>query len=284
MSEPMKTTVRRLRNCLVAVALLLVGSVLPAGVPAAAQSNGSEAIAQGFGISGDADDFITGALVSTKKGDEKTVELATLDNSARLAGVVSDTPLVALSSGSASTQVVISGTVQVLASDINGKIRAGDKITASPIAGVGMLANSSDQVVGTAQSDFNTNNAKTQKITDSAGKQRDVRLARVPLLIGISFYQAPSSGYIPPFVQGLANNIAGRPVSLLRILVCSVLILLAFVSTAALLYTSVRSGLISIGRNPLAAGAIRRGLIQIGIAVVLILALVLLASYIILTV
>jgi hypothetical protein len=85
-------------------------------------------------------------------------------------------------------------------------------------------------------------------------------------------------------VQGLANNIAGRPVSLMRILVCSILLLLAFVITAALLYTSIRSGIISIGRNPLAAGAIRRGLIQICAAVFLILALVLLASYIILTV
>ncbi|HSX34852.1 MAG TPA: hypothetical protein VLF62_04375 [Candidatus Saccharimonadales bacterium] len=280
----MKIPLHRLRNCLLAVALLLALTAAPIGPSAAAQDNDSQAIAQGFNINGDKDDFIAGALVSTKKGDEKTVELANQENGARLAGVVSDRPLVALSNGTAQTQIVISGSVPVVVSDINGDVRAGDKITASPIAGVGMLASGSDQVVGTAQSDFVTTSAKTRTITDTSGKQHTVHLGRVPLLIGISFYQAPTSGYIPPFVQGLANNIAGRPVSLMRILVCSILLLLAFVSTAALLYTSIRSGLISIGRNPLAAGAIRRGLVQIGVAVVLILGLVLLASYIILTV
>jgi hypothetical protein len=280
----MKITLRRFRNCLFALALLLALSVVPPAASVAAQSNTGEAIAQGFNISGDSADFVTGALVSTKKGDEKTVELATQGNVARLVGVVSNTALVALSNGNAKTQVVLSGGVSAVVSDINGQVKAGDKITASPIAGVGMLANNSNQVVGTAQNDFNAAMGSTQKITDAAGKEHSVHVGRVPLLIGVSFYQAPTSGYIPPFVQGLANNIAGRPVSLLRVLVCSILLLLAFVSTAALLYTSIRSGLISIGRNPLAAGAIRRGLLQIGVAVLLILGFVLLASYIILTV
>jgi hypothetical protein len=283
MASLMKTTLRRFRNCLLAIALLTICAV-PFGGRGAAQSNNGEAIAQGFNISGDSADFVTGALVSTRKGNEKTVELASTGNSARLAGVISNTPLVTLSNGNAKAQVVISGTVPVLVSDINGPVKAGNKITASPIAGVGMLANNSDQVVGTVQNDFNTGAATVQKIADTGGKQHDVHIGRVPLQIGISFYQAPSSGYIPPFVQGLANNIAGRPVSLLRVLVCSILLLLAFISAAALLYTSIRSGLISIGRNPLAAGAIRRGLIQIGVAVILILGFVLLASYIILTV
>jgi hypothetical protein len=280
----MKTSLKQFRNCLLAMALLLAWVIVPLGSQTHAQNSDGQAIAQGFSISGNKSDFVAGALVSTKKGNERTVELATLDNSARLAGVVSNKPLVALGDGSPQTQVVISGAISVVVSDINGSIRAGDKITASPVAGIGMLANSSDQVVGTAQGDFDTSSAKTQTISDTTGKQREIHIGRVPLLIGISFYQAPSSGYIPPFVQGLANNIAGRPVSLMRILVCSILLLLAFVITAALLYTSIRSGIISIGRNPLAAGAIRRGLIQICAAVFLILALVLLASYIILTV
>lgn len=280
----MKISLHQFCNYLLAVALLLALVVVPFGSLAHAQNGDTQAIAQGFSISGDKSDFVAGALVSTKKSNEKAVELATLENTARLAGVVSTKPLVALGDGSSQTQVVISGTVPVVVSDMNGNIRAGDKITASPIAGVGMLADSSNQVVGTAQSDFDTGSSKSQSITDTSGKKREVHIGRVTVLIGISFYQAPSSGYIPPFVQGLANNIAGRPVSLMRILVCSILLLLAFVITAALLYTSIRSGIISIGRNPLAAAAIRRGLIQIGVAVVLILALVLLASYIILTV
>jgi hypothetical protein len=111
-----------------------------------------------------------------------------------------------------------------------------------------------------------------------------VRLNRVPLQVGISFYQLPTSGFVPPLIQGFANSIAGRPVSFIRIAACSFLLFLAVVSAAVLLYAAARSGLISLGRNPMAAGAIRRGLLQVGAAIVLILALVVLASYIILTV
>jgi hypothetical protein len=273
---------RRFHTCLLALtSLLLLGGISSA---ASAQSGG-EAIAQGFAIHGTASDFVSGALVSTQSHNAHSVELATRNNASRMAGVVSTQPLVALSSDTTpKVQVVISGGVPALVSDINGAIQAGDKITSSPIAGVGMLATSSDQVVGTAQDDFSTAGADTQRITDADGKTRSVHIGRVALQIGIAYYQAPTSGFIPPLVQGLADNIAGRPVSLIRILVCTILLLLAFVSTAALVYTSVRSGLISIGRNPLAAGAIRRGMIQIGAAAVLILGLVLLGSYIILTV
>lgn len=248
-----------------------------------AAQNTSAAIAQGFAIDGTTSDFVAGALVSTKTDNSNAVQLATAHSANRLVGVVGNEPLVALSDGAAKTQVVISGMAQVLVSDINGAIHAGDKITASPIAGVGMLATASDQVVGTAQGDLNTASAVAQTITDSEGQSRTVHLGRVSLQIGVSFYQAPTSGFVPPIIQGFADGIAGRPVSLVRILVCTILLLMAVVSTAALLYTAVRSGLISIGRNPLAAGAIRRGIAQIGFAVVLILGLVLLASYIILT-
>lgn len=258
------------------------GITLCSGTVVAAEASGG-AIAQGFNIDGTADDFVAGALVSTAASNAGHVQLATSGTAKRLVGIVGEKPLVALSDGTAKTQVVISGSTQVLVSDINGLIRAGDKITASPIAGVGMLAKSSDQIVGTAQSDFDVSQAAAEQVADAAGKAHDVHIGRVSLQIGVSFYQSPTSGFIPPVVQGLADGIAGRPVSFIRIAVCTILLLLAVVSTTVLVYTSVRSGLISIGRNPLAAGAIRRQFLQIGVAVILVLGLVLLASYIILT-
>lgn len=263
-------------------ACILLALFVPA--TATAQQGDSGAIAQGFQIEGSSSDFVGGALVSTKSTNPRVVQLATNATANRLAGVVSEQPLVALSGGGSKVQVVISGTTNVLVSDINGIVKAGDKITASPVQGVGMLAGSGSQVVGTAQATFDAGSASAQTITDAKGKQRTIHINRLSLQINVSYYQSPSSGLIPPFVQGLANNIAGRSVSLVRIAICAILLLLACIGTAAVLYTSIRSGLISIGRNPLAARAIRLGLLQIGIAVVLTLALTLLGSYIILTV
>ena len=52
-----------------------------------------------------------------------------------------DSSLLSLSTGKGSeAQVATSGTVPVLVSDINGAVKRGDHITASPIAGVGMRA------------------------------------------------------------------------------------------------------------------------------------------------
>jgi len=250
----------------------------------AQQTADATAIAQGFKLQGVANDFTNGALVSTVSGHPDTVELATTDSASRLAGIVGNQTLLSLSNGTAQVQVVINGGTTVLVSDINGPVHAGDKVTASPIEGVGMFASGNEQVVGTAQSALDTQTASIQTVADRSGKNHNVHIGRVPLQVGVSYYQATANGFVPAALQNLADTIAGRPVSLIRLLACTLLLLLAFVSTAALLYTAVRSGLISIGRNPLAAGAIRRGLLQVGGAIILILVFALLASYIILTV
>jgi hypothetical protein len=249
---------------------------------AGAQSQQSNAISRGFAASGQ--DIVQGALVSTKADNSSTVELATVESAGRLAGIVSKTALVELSGATTNeTQVILSGIALGLVSDINGEIRAGDKITASPIEGVGMLADSDAQIVGTAQSDYKPTDSQSKTIKDKSGKDHAVHIGTVPLHIGISYYVAPTSQFVPPFLQSIANTIAGRPVSFMRILLSCVLLLLAFGSIFVLIYTSVRSGIISLGRNPLAANAIQRGLVGVIVIVLLVAAVALLGVYLILT-
>src|SRR5690349_3509958 len=142
-------------------------AVLGAGVamPVAAQNNVSAAISQGFQTSETS--IRAGALVSFERGNSARVELANRERVEQLAGVVSDRPLIALSSGSSETQVVTQGVTSVLVSTVNGDIKAGDKITASPINGVGMKAESSTQVIGTAQEDLSSK--QTQEVTIANG-------------------------------------------------------------------------------------------------------------------
>jgi hypothetical protein len=258
-------------------ALLLVAPFL--AVTAAFAQSGNGAIAQGFSADSSKGEIVAGALVSFTTGDAKRVELATSEAASRLAGVVDADPFVTISGGSQEVQVVLSGSTNVLVSDINGPIQAGDKITISPIAGTGMLATADSQIVGTAENAFDTSSAQTRTITDSGGKQHTVHVGGIGLQVGVSYYQAPGSNFLPPFVQNLANSIAGRPVSLIRVVICGALLLIGFVTIGILVYSSVRSAMTSIGRNPLAAGAIKRGMYQMIAIAAALLGGTLLASY-----
>jgi hypothetical protein len=62
----------------------------------------------------------------------------------------------------------------------------------------------------------------------------------------------------------------------------TVLILFSFVSIAILISSSIRSAMISLGRNPLAASNIRKSLYQVGGVTLLVLGATLVASYLIL--
>jgi hypothetical protein len=259
--------------------LFIVVSVV--AVPAFAQDAGRAAISRGFSTRDTG--LVNAALVSTLANNPSEVKLAESASKSRLAGVVSSTALLKLlPEETADVQVILNGTALVLVSDINGGIRSGDKITVSPIKGVGMLATGDGQIVGTARGSFDIKTAKEQSVTDRGGDRRTIHIGSVPVEIGVAYYAAPTSQFVPPFFQSLANTIAGRPVSLARILLSLVLMLLAFLSISILLFTSVRASIVSLGRNPLAAGAIHRGLLSIVFITLLIVAFTLIAMYLIL--
>lgn len=152
----------------------------------------SQAIAQGFQVS-KTDNIVSGALVSTTKNNPQLVEPATADSTARLIGVIDKNPLIAISDSGKEAQVVLSGITSVLVSDINGPIHAGDKITASPIAGVGMLATVDNQIAGTASAKLNVATAQTRTITDTSGKSHTVHIGYVSLQVGVMYYRAPGT-------------------------------------------------------------------------------------------
>jgi hypothetical protein len=264
-----------------ALAISVLAATVFVTAQAFAQDDGA-AIAQGFQVSGEADDFAVGALVSTLERDGKTVELASPHSAVRLVGVVSKEPVVAITGEDDTIEAAVSGTALVLVSDINGEIKAGDKITASPIKGVGMKATADGQIAGTAQSDFQTSGASTQEIQDATGGRHTVHVGHIAMQIDVTYHIVQGSGLLPPFLQQFANSVAGKQVSLVRILFATVLLLLAVAGIFVLMYSAGRSSISSIGRNPLAEGAVRQGLISMGIISLLILVVTLVAAYLIL--
>lgn len=253
------------------------------GVAVAAQGNSS--IAQQFQTT---DSQITAAsLVVTQKDNPSSIKLSSQSQADSLLGVVSKEPLIELSDNTNGVQVVTSGLTMVLVSDINGAVASGDKITASPIKGVGMKATESIMTVGIAQSSLDTSKAETRKIIDTSGKQVEVRIGLVPVLIGVAFYNVKTSqttSFVPAFLQSLANTVVGRTVSPVRVLTAALILLLLFVSITVLLYSSVRSSIISIGRNPLSEDAVRKSLLQVGLTVGIILVSAVALIYVVLTV
>lgn len=272
------TKVRHILNACTA-GVILLGIV---GLPAVAEAVSSEAIAQGFTTDTGRGALVAGTIVSTKAGGQHKVELAATDTAKRLVGVVDKNPLVTISAANNEVAVVLSGTTSVLVSDINGGIKSGDKIATSPIAGVGMRASEDGQVIGTAQTDLTTSNAQTRTVTDNSSKKHTVHIGYIQLQVGVAFYQAPDSSFLPPLIQNTVNSIAGRAVSLLRVIISGLLLLVGAITVTILVYSSIRSSMTSIGRNPLAAGAIRKSMYQVLLVAFGILAGTILGSYLVL--
>ena len=241
------------------------------------------AISQGFLTS--ETNVTAGALMSMKTGTTNTVELANMVRAERLIGVVGDNTLIELGDQSENVQVVTSGVAQVLVSDANGSVNAGDKITASPIEGVGMKAIKSAQVVGIAQASLSSVQAQTRTVQDSNGSQVQVRIGKIPVQINVTFYVSPDDkqSFMPAFLQDFADAVSGREVSPVRVMIAALILILAFLSIAVLLYSTVKSSIISIGRNPLSEKAVRKSIFQIGGTVIGILLLTLITIYLILT-
>jgi len=260
------------------ILLPLLGLVIPAAVDAATT------ISQGFSTS---DSKVRlGSVVSLVDNSSDQVVTASSKNVNAILGVVIDssTTLLSLSSSQSSQiQVATGGVVDTLVTNINGPIAQGDEITASPIDGVGMKATDNARVVGVAQQALNNNDGTQQSYTDSTGKHTTL-VGEVPVLVNVSyFYKQPDKTLIPSTIQNLANALAGKNVQPLPILVSVGIFIITLIVVVSIIYSMIRSSIISVGRNPMSQSAIYRDIIQLSVLVLGIIAVAIVAIYMILT-
>lgn len=261
--------------------LALVGALLLTFIPVAADA--ATTISQGYTTS---DTLSVGSIVSLSDGTTDQVSAATPSTVNNLLGVVIDngSSLLTVTNGSTSqVQVATSGIESVLVSDINGAIVQGDSITASPIKGVGMKATSNAKVIGIAQSDP-ANSATKQSYTDSQGQKQSVTLGQVSVAVNVSYYYAqPDKTLIPQAIQNIANALAGKQVNPLPIIISGVIFIVTIIVVISIIYSMIHSSIISVGRNPMAQSAVYRDVIQLSALVLGILAVAVIAIYVILT-
>lgn len=232
------------------------------------------------------DKLSLGSIVSLLNNTSDQVIAATTSNVDSILGVVinSGSSILSLSNGSDDqVQVATSEMASVLVSDINGDIIQGDQITASPIKGVGMKATGNTKVIGIAQAQPENSDA-TQYYTDSQGKKQPVILGEVPILVNVSyFFKEPEKTLIPSALQNLANALAGKTVSTLPIIISAAIFILTLIVVVSIIYSMIRSSIISVGRNPMSQSAIYRDLIQLSALVLAILTVGMISIYLVLT-
>jgi hypothetical protein len=262
-------------------ATLLFGLILLASP---AVSEAVTTISQGFSTK---DQVALGSIVSLEKGSTDQVDIATTANVNSIMGVVinDNSSLLSLSSEKGSqVQVATSGLVQVLVSDINGDISQGDSITASPISGVGMKATSNTKIIGIAQGNLADEGSSDESYTDKSGKKHTVKVGEAPVLINVSyFYKQPDKTIIPSAIQNIANAFAGKTVDTLPILISAGIFIVTMVVVASIVYSMIRSSIISVGRNPMSQSAIYRDMLQMSALVVGILVVAVAAIYMVLS-
>jgi hypothetical protein len=229
-----------------------------------------------------------GLLVQLNKDKASRVEPVVMQTAERLLGVVvdaNDSP-VTISQDGEKVFVATTGRYDVLVSDQDGPLTKGSYIAVGALDGIGKLAGGADKVVvGRALADFDgkSNVLSTTEVKDSAGSTKQVHIGRIAADISIGHNPLQKSEVdLPGVLQRAAKAVAGKPVDLPRIYLSLVVFLICAIISASLMYSGIRSGLISIGRNPLGKKSIIRGMLQVILTALIIFITGIIAVYLLL--
>lgn len=228
---------------------------------------GAQAVTEGFGSNLS---LQRGMIVRIKADDSTKVEPVKSEDSDQIHGIVvnsNDAP-VTISDDGQRVFVAKIGQYDVLVNNQNGPIKAGDYITVSAVAGIGMKAGSKEaHVVGRALGDFDGSKdvISVSELTDSSGGKKKIAFGRVKADVGVAGNpllksEAPN---VPEFLRKTTEAIAGKPVDAVRIYIGILVFGITTFVAGSLMYGGVRSGIISIGRNPLSKKSIIRGMMQV---------------------
>ncbi|MBP6962611.1 hypothetical protein KBB49_03685 [Candidatus Saccharibacteria bacterium] len=272
-----KLSIKRMLSAVGLLALVFISTTVPANAQTITQGYGSDSAIQ------------RATIVSLVLDNAKKVEPTSLDNDERMHGVVvsqNDAPFT-LSSEEEKIFVATKGRFEVFVSNENGAVQVGDFIAVSRVAGIGMKAKEFEPyIIGKAISGFDgeTGVLSTTNIEDG-GEQKKVSIARIQVDIGVSGNPLlkPTEANLPGFLQKVAETIAQKsPINPIRIYISLALLLASTAVSSILLYSGVRNGLISIGRNPLTKKSITKSLMQVIFTSIIILLLGIFGVYLLL--
>lgn len=233
-----------------------------------------------------------GTIVQLTGKDSNRIKVAAQSELQNMFGVTVDRNQLPLTISNGDLQnetyVAVSGTYNVLVSTQGGSIKSGDFVTLSAINGIAMKAGTEEKTVfGRAVANFDGQGVTlgTSEIKDSSGKTyKTVKLGSIPVTIDIKRNPNIKSTKVnvPEPLQRIGQIVAEKEVSPIRIYLSMGITAISLVAAIIVLYSGVRNGLISIGRNPMSKKSIFRALLEIILTSALILIIGLFAVYLLL--
>ncbi len=190
---------------------------------------------------------VAGNIISV--ASDGSLKRSAVDYDSAMVGVIVDAPILSVEPKSDKTKAVAtSGEAQV---KVNGNVSAGDFLTSSKTAGVAQKATDSGYVLG--------------KALKAGGSDS---LVNVQIEIGYRQVGASATAVSKGFLGTIVSDPAKLKLSFAMILAAIILTggIVAFIRM-------VNSGVVAIGRNPLARAQIMRSMFVSGFVVVLIMAL-----------
>ncbi len=203
----------------------------------------------------------TGDIVSFDRHSQ-TFHLSHIPGDKDAFGVVAKNPILLLSSVSNGTPIVTSGEMSVNVTTKNGPIYVGDNIAPSSITGKGAKAIDSDPyIIGTALSSFSGTASGTASRAEGVqnGSVKMLFLHKVNPLASVS-------QNIPQSVK-IGKNIIFH---IIKYILATLVAIGTVYAAFKVSNSSMKAGLISIGRNPLAKTPIHSMLVVNAIMVILI--------------
>lgn len=272
---------------IVLILTIIIGTAVAVYLPVAAVDYGNGA--QGYAANTPLDN---GTIVQLTGKDAKQVKPASQAELQNMFGVTIDRSQlpVTLSSEGLENEVYVaaSGTYNVLVSTQGGAIAKGDYVTLSAVDGIAMKAGTAEKTVfGRAVGSFDGKGVTlgTATLKDTSGKtNKTVTLGSVAVTIDIKSNPNEKSTkvQVPEVLERIGQAIAEKEVSPIRIYLSMGITAVSLIAAIAVLYSGVRSGIISIGRNPMTKKSIFRALLEIILTSVLILIIGLFAVYLLL--
>jgi len=257
-------------------------------LPVAAQTYGGGSV-QGYAADAPIDN---GTIVQLTGKDANRVKVAKQAELQNMFGVTVDRNQlpVTLSSEALENEVFVaaSGTYTVLVSTQGGSIASGDYITLSSVNGIGMKAGTEEETVfGRANGSFDGKGITlgTTTLKDTEGNtNKTVTLGSIPVTIDIKRNPNVKSTevMVPDFLDRVGQEIAEKEVSPIRIYLSLGITVISVIAAIIIIYSGVRNGVISIGRNPMSKKSIFRALLEIILTSILILIIGLFAVYLLL--
>jgi hypothetical protein len=215
------------------------------------------------------------ALSSESTPDKQIVERGSTGNASKIVGVITtiDANLLTLTSSNAQVHVTTSGEANVYTSDLNGTIKKGDFITASPLKGVAMRAGNEDtHVLGVALEDFNADKAKTQTVKTNNNSEKTVLVATIQVDVQPRNLASSKQQNKQASLVILGESLTGKSVSSTQVIVALIIFFLLLLVEGSIIYGAIFSTITALGRNPLARSAVYKQLLQVAWLTLVILA------------